>query len=111
MMIIFGLLEMGRLVWWYNIMPMLAREGTRFAAVRGSTSTTPATATDVTAAVKSKAIGFDPASMTVSTTWTPNNKPGSVVKVAVSYTFIPIAPYIPASPIPLTSSSQLVIAQ
>ena len=92
-------------------MSSLARDGTRFAAVRGRTSLTPATASDVTTAVAAQAIGYTSSNLTVTTTWSPDNKPGSVVNVAVSYPFDPIVPYIPVGTITLKSTSKLTITQ
>jgi Flp pilus assembly protein TadG len=111
MMVLFGILDFCRMAWLYNGMSNLAHEGTRFAAVRGKDSLTPATASAVTAAVTTQAIGYASSNLTVTTTWTPDNKPGSVVTVKVSYPFNPIGPYIPAASFTLTSTSKLLIVQ
>ena len=111
MMLLFGILDLCRLVWWYNGVSYLAREGTRYAAVRGNSSVAPATAGDVTNAVTAQAIGYDSANFTIATTWIPDNKPGSAVKVIVTYPFTPIVPYVPPGTISLSSTSQLTITQ
>ncbi len=111
MMVLFGILDLCRMVWWYNGMSNLAREGTRYAAVRGSTSLSPATASTVTAAVAAQAVGYTSSDLTVTTTWSPDNKPASVVNVQVSYPFTPLVPYIPTGVISLKSTSKLTITQ
>ena len=110
-MLVFGIMDLCRLMWWYNGLPYLAREGTRFAAVRGSTSSSPAAATDVTTAVTAKAIGYQSSNLSVSTTWIPDNNPGSAVRVTVAYPFRPLVPYVPSGTITLSSISQLTITQ
>ena len=52
---LFGILDFGQSIWRYNMVADLAQEGARWAAVRGSTSTTPATEADVRAYVQARA--------------------------------------------------------
>lgn len=71
----------------------VAKDGARFASVRGSESSSPATEEDVSDYVKSRAIGLDPDDITVSVTWTPGspssagNEPGDTVTVRVTYDY------------------------
>src|SRR2546425_5110466 len=83
-MLTFGLVEFGRAVFDYSMVSSLSREGVRYASVRGSASGHAATATDVSTYVQGKAVGLP---VTVTTTWTPNNNPGSTVSVQVQYNF------------------------
>ena len=50
-------------------------------------------------------------SLTVTTTWAPNNKPGSVVTVVVSYNFPPLTSLVSSVTIPLTRTAAMVISQ
>jgi Flp pilus assembly protein TadG len=87
--ITFGTIEFGRMILDYNIVSNAAREGVRYAAVRGSSSGRAASAHDVATYVASRSGGrLSPSNVTV--TWPTNNAPGSVVQVQVRYGFTPI---------------------
>jgi len=110
-MLSLGLAEMGRAVFDYNIVSSLAREGVRWASVRGSASGHAATDVNISNYVKSKASGMN---LTVTVTWTPanDNSPGKTVNVQVLYNFRSIAPVLLSlGTIPLTSTSHMVIVQ
>jgi Flp pilus assembly protein TadG len=107
---VFGIIESGQLVWMYNSVSEAAREGARYAATHGSTSATPATSTTVTSQVKSALGWLDPTKVTVNTTWTPDNKVGSVVQVQVKYTFVPTMPLVPIHSLAFASTSKLTIS-
>lgn len=111
LMIIFGIMEFGRAVFAYNFVSSAARTASRYAMVRGSSSGHPATTSDISNFVSNQAIGLDRSAVTVTTTWTPDNSPGSTVKVAVKYSFQPIAPFIPTGTWNLQTSSQIIVAQ
>jgi Flp pilus assembly protein TadG len=95
----------------YNFVCYGARDATRYAAVRGATSPTPASSSDIRAFVVSEAAGIDPSHLTVATTWSPDNQPNSTVAVKVQYNFQFQIPFVPLSPVNLSSNSQLVISQ
>jgi Flp pilus assembly protein TadG len=87
--ITFGAIEFGRMILDYNIVSNAAREGVRYAAVRGSSSGRAVSANDVATYVASRSGGrLSPSNVTV--TWPTNNAPGSVVQVQVRYGFTPI---------------------
>ncbi len=111
LMIVFGTMELGRAVWYYNTLGHAAREGTRFASVNGSTSSTPPGPRDsatvdplVKARVVAAATGLDLLASNVSVVWSPNNKPGSTVTVTVSKTFVPITSFVGSINISRTSA-------
>jgi Flp pilus assembly protein TadG len=109
--VLFGIMEFGRIVSAYNILAGATREGTRYAIVHGSKSSSVATATDIEAEVKRWCLGMDSSSVVVTTTW-PNgnsNAPGQPVKVQSSYTIVPFVRFVGAS-ITLTANSQMVIS-
>jgi Flp pilus assembly protein TadG len=111
----FGVIEVGHGFYAYSSVANAARDGARFAIVRGSACTSwatacPASATDVQNFIQSNTPpGIDPSRLTVTTTWIPNNKPGSAVKVAVQYRFRFTMAFITVSDATITSSSQMVI--
>ena len=67
-------------------------EAARYAAVRGARSASPATPESVEAFVKRHLSGVNPAAVSVTTTWQPNNQPGSLVEIRVQYAFRSIVP-------------------
>ena len=105
-----GLIDVGRGIWMYNTLSHAAREGTRYAIVRGETNRYPATSSTIREAVRSRAAGLNPEKLVVTTSWDPDNKPGSVVQVRVQYDFRPVTPLLPSKTIPLSSTSRMVIS-
>ena len=114
--LIFGIFEGSRLIFDYSIVSEAAREGVRYAIVRGNTCVLPvgspctASAADIINYVKSKAVGLP---VTVSVSWpgppSGSNSPGSTVVVRVTYPFTPLVWFISA--IDLSSQTQMVIAR
>jgi Flp pilus assembly protein TadG len=104
-----AILEGARLIWAYNTLGYVAREGTRYATVRGGESSAPASVGDVETYVKNQALGLDPTLMTVTTTWSPNNNPGSFVQVAVSYQYSTMTNFFLTAPVTLSSTSRTVV--
>jgi Flp pilus assembly protein TadG len=84
---VFGIIEFGRVIWAKNMVTAAAREGVRFAAVRGSESgstfDSAAVATYVEGRTKLPGIR-------VSTTWTGSKDPLDTVTVTVRYNYTPI---------------------
>jgi Flp pilus assembly protein TadG len=111
LVLLFGIVDAGRLIYAYNVVSASAREGVRWAVVRGSTSGRAASASDIQAYVQSKTVGvaIDPPEVT----WgAGGNAPGSFVKIKVQSHFAPIAPFpfVPST-ITLTSESRMVISR
>ena len=106
--LVFGIMEFGRAIWIYDTVAHLAREGARYAIVRGAESGQTASAADVETYVQSRAAGMT--GLVVTTAWDPDNDPGSVVQVQVDRPFDPIVPLVPLGPITLSSTSRMVIA-
>jgi Flp pilus assembly protein TadG len=106
-------MEFGRAYYTYETISFAARAACRYAIVHGNSSATPATKSDITTQVQSASPGLDTTKMTVTPTWTPDQNPGSTVKVQVSYTFDFVSGIMlwNASPITLSASSQMVISQ
>ena len=103
--LIFGIIEGGRAIHAYNNVAYVAREATRYAIVRGAASETQvATTADIANHAQSRS-GVSP--LTVTTTWTPDNKPGSVVQVKVEYNYAPVLPVLRT--LKLSSTSRMVI--
>ena len=105
----FGIIDAGRLIFAYNMVSSSARDGVRWAVVRGFASGQVATADDINTFVKNRIVGI-PVDVTV--TWNPNNDPGGTVAVKVQSQWAPsvLFPMVPTS-ITLASSSQMVISR
>jgi Flp pilus assembly protein TadG len=115
-MFLFGIMDLSRALYAYHFVANAAREGTRYAMVRGATcksyaTACPASANDVQSYLKKVPAGIDSSALTVTTTWTPANEPGDTVQVQVQYNFRFILPILPKSAVLMTSTSQTVISQ
>ena len=93
--ILLGIIEFGLAAWQKNTTAADAREGARYAIVRGATSARVATPESVTKYVKSRT-SLDTAAMSVYTTWTPDKKPGAVVTVSVVHAVPRRGPFLRA---------------
>lgn len=129
MMLLFGIAGFGHALYAYHFVSNTAREATRWAAVNGSTCandgscTAPATPADIQTFVTNHTPpGIDSSQIQVTPIWNPagsygpstcstiNNGPGCTVEVTVSYNFHFIFPLISTSALPLSSTSEMVIA-
>jgi Flp pilus assembly protein TadG len=117
--LLLGTFEFGRGTWVKSMITAAAREGTRYAIVHGSKSGATADNAAVASYVQGRT-GLSP--IVVTTTWSPDKNPGSVVQVQVTYAYVPvvsvIAPVLAGKKIsipllsarPLSSTSSQVIA-
>jgi Flp pilus assembly protein TadG len=84
-----GTMELGVVGFAGNAVTFAAHRAARFAAVRGSTSGHAATLADIQASALANASPLDPANLTVSVAWLPDNSPGSSVEVTLVYALRP----------------------
>lgn len=111
-MFVFGVMDFGRALYTYHFVSNAACEATRYAIVRGSSSVQPVTSTDIENYVKSIAPqGIDPNRLTVTTTWSPDDSPGSTVRIQVSDNFRFMTPVLASYQTTFSDSSQMVISQ
>jgi Flp pilus assembly protein TadG len=126
MLLMFGIAGFGHALYAYHFVSTEAREATRWAAVNGSTCNSdtscnglggmnsgPVSGADIATYVANHTPpGIDPTQITVTSTWIPANcnTPGCTVEVQVSYNFHFIFPLISTSALPLSSTSEMVIA-
>jgi Flp pilus assembly protein TadG len=111
-MFVFGVMDFGRALFTYHFVSNAACEATRYAIVRGSSSTEPVTASDIESYVKSIAPeGVDRDNLIISTTWSPNDSPGSTVHVQVSDNFRFMTPVLTSYQMTFSDASQMVISQ
>jgi Flp pilus assembly protein TadG len=127
---LFGIIEFSLALYTYNYVSDAARDGSRYAIVRGSSCSVltncNATAAQIQSYVQSLGYpGMNSANTTVTTTWyspsttspltwtlcgTTCNAPGDAVRVKVVYSFPLSIPFVPKSTLSLQSTSQMVIA-
>ena len=105
-----GIMELGVVGLASSSISFAAERAARYAAVRGSGSGHPATVADIRATALAYAVPLNSAAVTVTVTWTPNNDPGSNVRVKVSYSFTSLRP-ISSGPMMLQSTAQQMITQ
>ena len=86
------IMDYGRWAYINNLVPYLAREGTRYAIVHGSSSSSPETTDGIKTYVQGKAVGITPSDLTVTVTFT--GAPGSTVKIVVTGYFSPLTPWL-----------------
>ncbi len=119
-LMLFGIIDFGRYVYYVQILNNAAREGARYAIVHGSNSFQPTGPTSndptITAIVRNYAVGVigNGAVLTIGSTWgTPPNPPtnnrGQNVHVTVTYDFHSLIPIVPIPPITIKGESTLVI--
>ena len=127
-MVVCGIIVMALALYTYNVLSEAAREGTRYAIVRGSAchfaTACPAQGSDIQTYVRN--IGFpaiNPNNLTAVTAWSayptgttcaPSaacNNPGNEVTVTVSYQFPVVIPFVPRRTLSMSSTSEMVISQ
>ena len=124
----FGIIDGGRLVFTYHEVSNAAREGARYAVANGTEATTPVTTSaQVLTDVEATSTGLDPTDLTVTAAWpgvlaappdcttSTNGNPGTInpgcpVSVTVTYQFYPaIGMVFGTGPITLTATSTMII--
>ena len=122
---LFGIMQIGLALYSFHFISNAAREGTRWAMVRGNTCTgCVAAVSDVQSHVKNLGFpGINPANMTVTVSYgaypagvtcSPSaacNNPGNKVKVVVQYNFTFAVPFVPQQTFSMSSTSTMIIAQ
>jgi Flp pilus assembly protein TadG len=127
--LLFGILEMSMAAYTFHVISDAAREGTRYAMVRGNTCTVSgasctASAAQVETYVQDLGLpGINPANMTVTATYSaypagsgcsPNANcanPGNMVTVRVVYAWPLSIPLVSSRTLSMTSTSAMVISQ
>ena len=133
-LLLFGIIEAGRYIFYYEMLNNATREGARYAIVNGSRSLTgstgPSTGTtfissdptgdDVVQKVRDSATGMIGSAVTVDRCWwysvcdftdhgDGNFVRGATVTVRATYTYSSLVPLVPLPNITVTAESSLVI--
>ena len=110
LLLVVGLVDLGRGVWARNSLAYLARGAVRYASVRSINSGDPATPQTVHDWIVTQNTGLNPADIAVTANWQPSNTPGSTVQITLDYDFVPVTKLIGVSDIPLSTSARLTIS-
>jgi Flp pilus assembly protein TadG len=106
-LLVFGVVGFGQAIYRYNTVSNAARNGARWASVRGNSSgQTPATASDVHDYLLTQMNGF---SLVDSVSWVPDNRPGSSVQVVVRSPYTITIPRMTSFTVRLRSRGRMVI--
>ena len=109
LILLFAITQLGIAVYTWNSIDYATRCAARYAMVHGANSVSPATSNSVQSYVDGLVVGLDPSALSVTTTWTPDNNPGSSVKIQVQYNFNPVAPFVSSLTLPLSSTAVTTI--
>lgn len=120
-LLLLGIVEAGRFIFYYETLNNATREGARYAIVNGAntlgcptgppapgTAACDPTGEDVKTRVRQAAFGVM-TGITVTPTWYPDNGRGSTVRVAATFTYQSLAPIVPLPPITVSTESSLVV--
>ena len=132
-LLLFGIIEAGRFIFYYETLNHATREGARFAIVNGANtlgcpsgpaapggSSCDAPGNNVVTRVRQAAVGLPPSGISVDRCWwytvcdfvthgDGDNARGATVTVTASYTYSSLIPLVPLPPINVTAESSLVI--
>ncbi|MFZ0657987.1 MAG: TadE/TadG family type IV pilus assembly protein [Candidatus Binataceae bacterium] len=109
--LLLGMIEFSAAMYAYDFVSYAASQTARYAMVRGSTSASPATLSQLQTYAQGLASGLNPANLSTSAAWTPNNQPGSLVRVTVQYNFQFVGGLFPSATFPFTDTVQMRIAR
>lgn len=123
-MVMFGIIEAGRFMFYYETLNNATREGARYAIVHGvnsfdctgppapgAASACDPSGADVKQRVRDSAFGVFGTSITVTPEWhDPNNNGrGSTITVTATYTYSSLIPLVPLPAITVKAESSLVV--
>jgi Flp pilus assembly protein TadG len=107
--ITFGVIEFAMAIYAYNFCSYAAQDAARWASTRGANYPTPVSSTDIRNYVTNQAVGLTN-TVNVTTTWSPDNKPGATVQVTVQYSIVPLTGVALHSNLQVGSTAQFVIS-
>jgi hypothetical protein len=132
-LLLFGIIEAGRFIFYYETLSHATREGARYAIVNGAntlgcpsgppspgSSACDTTGNNVVTRVRQSAFGVVGSAVTVDRCWwyaacdfstygDGDNARGATVTVIASYTYSSLIPLVPLPPITVSAESSLVI--
>ena len=105
-----GVVDLGRAIWISSTLEAVATDTARYAMLHGAGSDEPASEDDVKAFASGRTIGVEPNALTVTVAWSPNNNPGSSVKIVLSHEYdFMLVGFLPLDPIILKGVASRVV--
>lgn len=109
-LLLVGTLDIGRALWYTSTLDHAAREGARYASLRGAESLNPASDAEIQAFVRNRAIGINSSNLAVSVAWAPNSYSGGYVTIQVAQPFsFLLTGFLDLSPLDLTGESTMTV--
>jgi Flp pilus assembly protein TadG len=105
LMVTFGIIELGSYGMVQQALLESVHAGVRYAVVHGSNSSSPATTFSLQTMVQNGSSALTPSSVSVTVTFSPNNNPGSTVKIVATYPWSSIVPLLNLSSAAVTATS------
>jgi hypothetical protein len=91
-MMVYGFIQFSLILFGFNNATYASRIAVRYAVVHGSTATYTCTSTDISNIITPLLWGAPSGHTTVTTTWSPNNTPGSTVTISIGIQYTPSLP-------------------
>ena len=110
-LLLFGIIEMGIVVFRYNTVSDAAREAARYAIVHNPTSSNPASTDQIKAVAVSYAPFLSSTEVTVTFPADPTLPTQKDVLVKISHSYTQNIPIMSAVKLTLTSTSQMLVSQ
>ena len=111
LLLVYGAMTFSHAVFAYNNVSWIARQATRWAAVRGSSSGYVASVQTIRDYARTQAAGLIAEDLDVNASFAPDNNPGSTVTVEVTYDVTPIVAGLFVDPFTVRSTSTVTILQ
>ncbi len=109
MLIIFGIIQISFVIWSNSTLAYAVDASVRYATLNGARSSTPATADNIKQVLRDNALGLDTTILTANVTWTPNNRPGSTVRIEATYPIQTLISVVWNHPYSLKATSEMLI--
>jgi len=110
-LLVYGVFQISLVLFGYCNATNACRMAGRYAAVHGSGSTSACTSADLKTIALRYLWGAPAKGTTVTSTWSPDNNPGSVVTVKITLVFPTAIPFSSLSSITVGTADQAVILQ
>jgi Flp pilus assembly protein TadG len=109
LMLLLGIVEVARYVADQQDLASAVHAAGRYAIVHGSQSSSPATTSTLQTEVGSNLALLSSSAATTTVTFSPNNSPGSTVKITSTYTWTPLVPLVPLPSATISATSAATI--
>jgi Flp pilus assembly protein TadG len=110
--VIMGTMELGRILWLEHMVENAAKQGARYATVRGDDSDIMVTDAQIADYIAGRLTGISGGELTVDITWSPDKRRGSTVTVAIATTVEPLtAGFLLFKAYTIDGTASLIIAQ